>query len=685
MKRAVFLLLLFSFALLSAENADQGPCLRGTIDLRDLKTNSTGIVKIEGEAPFYWKRFIHSEDLAGPRFIVPSVLLPLPGNWNNLQCESGVLPGIGWGTMVIEVIPPEQLTPLALKIPAIRTAYSLYVDTQFVAGAGVPGTSAERTAPAYKPQVVQLPLTTNPYTLIFHISNFNNNKGGPWQAMYIGKDDSIGNLRNRSYFYDVFIIGLLFFLMIIHVTNFRFNSDTQVRTVIMALAGFTLSMLVRTGLTGERLFYFLLPDISSEFMVRFEYISLFSAGIFFHLFIHGLFPNRASQKVRSYAKYGGMLFVLLALVIPVKFSSNLIPLFQFNIFAIMSYQLYLAYSERNTRGGDSVVHIISILILFIAVLHDIQTTLGTAPMLSLTPLANFCVILVQTILLIREQSNVYRDRAHLEIDLGKMRTTFQRFVPTPIFSLLGTSLEMVQVGIRKELPLTVMSADIRGFTALSERMSPETNYAFINRFLSSVTPIVTEFNGFINNFIGDAFVAVFTDPVDSIRAARKIQEIVTAGDQFSSFMLKDELKLGIGIDHGSVTLGIQGGDIRMGNMLFGPVVHYASRLEELTKHTGASILVSDRLREILPVEFAEGRFLGSDYLKFEELKFHELFAVKDSADSKRKRRTLETIAVVVDLIEQGKKSEARETIDAIPQEVARYDQAIEYLKERCKQ
>jgi len=372
----------------------------------------------------------------------------------------------------------------------------------------------------------------------------------------------------------------------------------------------------------------------------------------------------------------------LTLIAPVLINSNLVPVFQIIIFLIMVYQMTIAYRARKVYGTTSIIHIIAIMIMFVAALHDIRASHGGSSLLSLTPLANLFVVLVQTILLTREQGVVYRELARIETDMVQINATLKRFVPTNIFTILGISPEMIQLGMKKDCLFTVLSADIRGFTALSERMSPEMNYTFINRFLETVTPVISAHRGFINNFIGDAFIAVFPEsPVDAVESAIEIQTIMNAGEQFSSFMLKETINVGIGIDFGQVTLGIQGGEVRMENTLQGVTVRSSARLEGLTKFTGASILISQRVYQAIPESLRDGRYLGRDYGLMATLKIHELYVGTDSADTKRKRRTFEAIESAVALIEQNELEQASTVLAMIPSEIARYDRAIQFLSD----
>lgn len=237
--------------------------------------------------------------------------------------------------------------------------------------------------------------------------------------------------------------------------------------------------------------------------------------------------------------------------------------------------------------------------------------------------------------------------------------------------------------MRRDGLFTVMSADLRDFTALSERISPERTYAFINEFLSMAAPIISANNGFINNFLGDAFIAVFPElPSDAVICAQQIQEKMMSGELFTSFKLKNAVKLGIGIDFGAVTVGIQGGETRMENTLLGSTPRCAQRLEDLTKETGAAILISQRVKSELPEHLRKGRSLGNDYKDISSLQVYEIYPTKETAETMCKRKTESQISEIITAISTKNFTEAQQRIHSISKDTRALDRAFAYLQER---
>ncbi|MBE9185772.1 response regulator [Microcoleus sp. LEGE 07076] len=194
-------------------------------------------------------------------------------------------------------------------------------------------------------------------------------------------------------------------------------------------------------------------------------------------------------------------------------------------------------------------------------------------------------------------------RINTQIRLAKLNAAYGRFVPHDFLSLLEKpSIIEVKLGDNQEKDMTVLFADIRSFTSLSELMTPPENFAFINTYLGKVSPAIRKNNGFIDKYIGDAVMALFsTSPDDGVRAAIDMQEEVNI---FNCEREKNGLfpiAIGIGLHAGKLMLGTIGERERMESTVIADAVNLASRLEGLTKVYGARILVSgaiiDRLNE----------------------------------------------------------------------------------------
>ena len=189
----------------------------------------------------------------------------------------------------------------------------------------------------------------------------------------------------------------------------------------------------------------------------------------------------------------------------------------------------------------------------------------------------------------QDDSDALRERLNTTTD------AYSRFVPREFLLLLGIDdIRKVEVGQQVERKMTILFADIRAFTSLSESMSPQENFNFLNAYLVQMEPVITAHGGFIDKYIGDGIMALFPDSPDA--ALRCAQAMLQRLDDYNTGRERAgyrPIKVGIGINTGIVILGTIGGASRMDGTVIGDAVNLAARLERLTKEYGVPILISE--------------------------------------------------------------------------------------------
>ena len=139
----------------------------------------------------------------------------------------------------------------------------------------------------------------------------------------------------------------------------------------------------------------------------------------------------------------------------------------------------------------------------------------------------------------------------------------------------------------------MLFADIRDFTTLSESITPEDNFKFINAYLTRMEPVIVAHQGFIDKYIGDAIMALFSGNADdALKAGIAMLHQLAEYNQHRANSGYVPIQIGIGINTGSLMLGTVGGQNRMDTTVISDAVNLASRLEGLTKKYGVSLLIS---------------------------------------------------------------------------------------------
>jgi DNA-binding response OmpR family regulator/class 3 adenylate cyclase len=172
---------------------------------------------------------------------------------------------------------------------------------------------------------------------------------------------------------------------------------------------------------------------------------------------------------------------------------------------------------------------------------------------------------------------------------------YECFVPHQFLSLLDKkSILDIKLGDQIEKEMSILFTNIRGFTSLSETLTPQDNFDFINNYLGEMEPVITAHHGFIDKYIGDTIMALFpTSADDAVCAAIAMLKRLTEYNQMLQTAGFETLKIGIGINTGVLMLGILGGANRMESTVIADAVNVSARVESLTKTYNSTLLIAE--------------------------------------------------------------------------------------------
>jgi adenylate cyclase len=192
----------------------------------------------------------------------------------------------------------------------------------------------------------------------------------------------------------------------------------------------------------------------------------------------------------------------------------------------------------------------------------------------------------------------------IEQAVREARDVFERFVPPAYLRRIATEgLGSIRLGEADQQWMTILCCDIRGFTALSERLNPSELVSFVNRLLERMTRVVDGWRGVIDKFLGDAVLCIFEGADSAERAVACGVDMLSAVKSFNAEedRLHDQaVQIGIGLHTGPVILGTIGSSERMDSTVLGLTVNLAKRLEEITRPLGVDMLISDQVAHRLP-------------------------------------------------------------------------------------
>lgn len=192
----------------------------------------------------------------------------------------------------------------------------------------------------------------------------------------------------------------------------------------------------------------------------------------------------------------------------------------------------------------------------------------------------------------------------------RLKRNFVRYVSKHVLDkILKGDSKINLKGERRRI--TVLFSDIREFTRLSEKLTPEEVVSILNEYLARMLDVIFAHNGTLDKFMGDGLMVEFGAPLEdpeqeknalstAIAMQKALQELCAKWEQQG----RPSLKMGIGVHTGYAVVGDIGSEKRMEYTAIGDTVNVASRLEKMTKEYGVDILVSETTMERIQGEFS---------------------------------------------------------------------------------
>lgn len=221
----------------------------------------------------------------------------------------------------------------------------------------------------------------------------------------------------------------------------------------------------------------------------------------------------------------------------------------------------------------------------------------------------------------------------------------QKFVPSEFIKSLGKAkITEVLLGDLAEREVTVVFADIRDFTTISESLSPRDNFMFVNGFNNRMGPIVRKNEGFIMQYLGDGFMALFPKGAQgALSASVEMHQALHEYNEERALKNRLPVKIGVGMQNGNLIMGITGDNHRLDAAIISDTVNTAARIEGLSKHYSTSILLTKEcIENLTDPELFDFRFLGPVQVKGKQkaIDLYECINGDDSALFKHKLKTM---------------------------------------------
>lgn len=257
--------------------------------------------------------------------------------------------------------------------------------------------------------------------------------------------------------------------------------------------------------------------------------------------------------------------------------------------------------------------VLTLTIVIIRTLGLVGTLVGTVGLVSLTAVGGWYLVVsnilidvtysILSAILIAVQEFYLRFNEQFKLR-QLIKKQFEHYLDPKQVARLQDNPDLLQLGGEKRT-CTFLFTDVRGFTNLSEKLSPEEVTEIMNKALTVQVECIQAHGGMVDKFIGDACMAIFNAPLEidehEKRAVACAQDMRTAMRMLQK-ELPEPIAIGIGVNTGEAVIGNMGSNNRFDYSAIGDAVNTAARLESATKEAGVDILIGETTAKKMPFD-----------------------------------------------------------------------------------
>lgn len=380
---------------------------KGVLDLTGWDFDKDGIVKLDGEWEFYWKRLLTYEDFQGKESSPEADgYLKVPGVWNGQIIAGNAIPGEGYATYRLKIKTNRGNVLNGLKLLTFSTAYRLMVNDELIAFGGIVGTSPDAALPEYNPGTVSFKSDSRDFEIIIQIANYTYSRGGFWHSLYMGTDEQIRAMKENADRREMFLFGVIVIMIVYHAAMYWLLKRNR-PTLYMVLTLFVIG--VRILFTGEYYIARIIPALDFQWIIFVEYMTIYWGPAMWILFIQSLYPDEFSQKVSRAFIFAAVLFTMFTVVAPVRAYTSYLAVpegLALIVFLYAAYCVFLAVLRNREGAAVMLLSIILVLLTFANDVFYFRNTIDSLPG-GMIGIATFVAVFIQAYVLAARFSKAF--------------------------------------------------------------------------------------------------------------------------------------------------------------------------------------------------------------------------------------------------------------------------------------
>lgn len=490
-----------SYAVIPVPDAPQFKSEKGILDLTQAHISENPL-PLNGEWAFYWQELLSPEDIQLRSAREGSIdrWISIPGSWLGDQLEGQQLKGTGYATfrLLIQLSEQDRHERLALRLPTIFHAYTLWVNGERLAEVGTVGPNKSSMTPQLATKLVFFQPEQDTVELVMQVANFHHKRGGITKSIELGGSDVLTVQTNLKIAAEMFITASLLVIGVYHLMLFILRRKDRA-TLYFGLI--TLLLGIRSLLVGEHLATQLWPAFPWGLQFKIEYLILCSSAYIITMYSDCIFPRYVSRWFLLGSRIVTGAFCIVVAVTPALIYTQLLLIIGVMIVLHMVY-LMVGLVLAAVRGREeALLFLLVSMVALVTVINDFLYYSGWSPIGNTSSLGLLVFTIAQMILLssrfTRAASNeerITRELQEANHRLSEMNMNLERTVQerTRALSLahddLRTSYDQLlhsEQG-RKKL-LAYITHDLRmplssmlGYVeAVQDRVKPERNEQYL--------------------------------------------------------------------------------------------------------------------------------------------------------------------------------------------------------------
>ncbi|MFC4322510.1 sensor domain-containing diguanylate cyclase [Litchfieldia salsa] len=289
------LFILLSFFFLSAcsvqPKVDEFSAVDGQLDLTAWNVKEETI-PLNGQWEFYWKQLLDPADFNQP--MDQSQSIQLPGVWSTHSINGEPLPKVGYATYRLHVSIDKIDEVLSLRIPAIHSNYTIWIDDKLLTKTGKVSINEIESVPQKYPKVIDFLPKNHTFTVTLQVSNFHYVTGGLPEPITFGTSENIHNQYFKRSVLQAFMLGILVLAGVYHI---GLGIYRRTESYFFYFGAFCLLVALRSLMIGDVFFTKMFPHFNWELAMKLDYIILYSHVPLIAMVLYRLYREEMSRFI----------------------------------------------------------------------------------------------------------------------------------------------------------------------------------------------------------------------------------------------------------------------------------------------------------------------------------------------------------------------------------------------------